>query len=92
MKLLLAALLGSLAVAGGSPHVVARAADGAVVADLRLAEPAFALEYSFYRVPARESFRVRDDGSFELAAVSSPSEAVLDYYGIEDTRERRGSW
>jgi hypothetical protein len=94
VKLLLAALLGSLAVAGGSPHVVARAADGAVVADLRLAEPAFGLEYrhSYFRVPARESFRVRADGSFELAAVSSPSEAVLDYYEIEGTRERQGGW
>jgi len=95
VKLLLATLLGSLAVAGGSPHVVARAADGAVVADLRLAEPAFALEYrhSYYRVPARESFRVRDDGSFELAAVSSPSEAVLDYYEIEGSRSRHdGRW
>ena len=94
MKLLLAAALGALALAGGSPHVVARATDGHVVADLRLAEPAFALEYrhSYYGVPAREGFRVRDDGSFELAAVSSPSEAVLDYYEIEGTRERRGGW
>jgi Domain of unknown function (DUF1850) len=94
MKLMLAAVLGSLALVGGSPHVVARGADGEIVADLRLAEPAFALEYrhSYYRVPARESFRVRDDGSFELAAVSSPSEAVLDYYEIEGTRDRRGGW
>ncbi len=94
MKLLLAALLGSLALAGGSPHVVARTGDGTAVADLRLAEPAFALEYrhSYYRVPARESFRVRDDGSFELIAVSSSSEAVLDYYEIEGTRARRGGW
>jgi hypothetical protein len=92
VKLLLAALLGSLAVAGGSPHVVARAADGEVVAELRLAQPAFSVEYrhSYYGAPARESFRVREDGSFELAAVSSPSEAVLDYYEIDGTRERRG--
>jgi len=91
VKLLLVAALGAMAVTGGSPHVVARAADGAVVADLRLAEPAFALEYrhSYYRVPARETFRMTD-GGFELVAVSSPSEAVLDYYEIEGARSRRG--
>lgn len=94
MKLVLAAVVGSLSLLGGSPHVVARGTDGEVVADLRLTEPAFALEYrhSYYRVPARESFRVRDDGSFELVAVSSPSEAVLDYYEIEGTRARHGGW
>ena len=91
MKLLLIAALGAMAVTGGSPHVVARGADG-VVADLRLpASGAFALEYrhSYYRVPARETFRATDDG-FELVAISSPSEAVLDYYEIEGSRERRG--
>jgi Domain of unknown function (DUF1850) len=91
MKLLLAAALGALALTGGSPHVVARGADG-VVADLRLpASGTFALEYrhSYYRVPARETFRATDHG-FQLAAISSPSEAVLDYYEIEGTRERRG--
>ena len=94
MKLLLAAALGAMAVAGGSPHVVAR--DGAgVVADLRLpASGAFALEYrhSYYRVPARETFRATGDG-FELVAISSPSEAVLDYYEIEGSRQRSaGEW
>jgi Domain of unknown function (DUF1850) len=91
MKLLLAVAVGALALTGGSPHVVARGADG-VVADLRLpASGTFALEYrhSYYRVPARETFRATDDG-FELVAVSSPSEAVLDYYEIEGTRERTG--
>jgi Domain of unknown function (DUF1850) len=91
MKLLLAAALGALALTGGSPHVVARDADG-VVAELRLpASGQFALEYrhSYYRVPARETFRATGDG-FELVAISSPSEAVLDYYEIEGTRERRG--
>jgi Domain of unknown function (DUF1850) len=92
MKLLLAAALGLLAVAGGSPHVVARTAGGDVVAELRLpASGEFALEYrhSYYRRPARETFRLAGDG-FELVAVSSPSEAVLDYYELEGTRERRG--
>jgi hypothetical protein len=91
VKLLLAAALGAMALTGGSPHVVARDAGG-VVADLRLpASGTFALEYrhSYYRVPARETFRATDDG-FELVAVSSPSEAVLDYYEIEGTRERSG--
>jgi hypothetical protein len=81
-----------MALTGGSPHVVARASDGDVVADLRLsASGTFALEYrhSYYRVPARETFRVTDDG-FELVAISSTSEAVLDYYEIEGARERRG--
>jgi hypothetical protein len=91
MKLLLAAAVGALALTGGSPHVVARGADG-VVADLRLpASGTFALEYrhSYYRAPARETFRATEDG-FELVAISSRSEAVLDYYEIEGSRSRRG--
>ena len=62
------------------------------MADLRLpASGTFALEYrhSYYRRPARETFRATGDG-FELIAVSSPSEAVLDYYELEGRRERRG--
>ena len=92
MKLLLAAALGAMALAGGTPHVVARTADGDVVADLRLpASGAFALDYrhSYYRQPARETFRATGDG-FELVAISSPSQAVLDYYEIDGARERRG--
>ena len=92
MKLLLAVALGALAITGGSPHVVARAADGDVVAELRLPPSGeFALEYlhSYYRRPARETFRATSDG-FELVAVSSPSEAVLDYYEIAGARELRG--
>jgi hypothetical protein len=80
-----------MAMTGGSPHVVASDAEG-VVADLRLpASGTFALEYrhSYYRVPARETFRAADDG-FELVAISSRSEAVLDYYEIEGSRSRRG--
>jgi hypothetical protein len=91
VKLLLAAALGAMAMTGGSPHVVASDAEG-VVADLRLpASGTFALEYrhSYYRVPARETFRAADDG-FELVAISSRSEAVLDYYEIEGSRSRRG--
>ena len=88
MRLLLAVALGALAITGGSPLVVARAADGDVVAELRLPPSGeFALEYlhSYYRRPARETFRAAGDG-FELVAVSSPSEAVLDYYEIAGAR------
>ena len=96
MKLLLAVALGALAVGGGSPHIVARTTAREKVAELRLpASRTFALEYrhSYYRRPARETFRVRDDGAFELVAISSPSEAVLDYYEIEGVRVRRdGRW
>jgi len=91
MKLLLAVAVGALALGGSSPHVVARG-EGGEVASLRLpASGEFALEYrhSYYRVPARETFRTTGDG-FELVAVSSPSEAVLDYYEIEGARSRRG--
>jgi hypothetical protein len=92
MKVLLAVALGAMAVTGGSPHVVARTADGDAVAELRLpASGTFALEYrhSYYRQPARETFRATEDG-FVLVAVSSPSEAVLDYYEMEGTRTRAG--
>jgi hypothetical protein len=96
MKLVLAIALGAMAVTGGSPHVVARTADGDVVAEVRLPESGtFALEYrhSYYRVPARETFRATGDEGFELVAISSPSEAVLDYYEIEGSRSRRdGRW
>ena len=95
MKLLLALAIGALAVTGGSPHVIARTGDGDAVADLRLPPSGrFALEYrhSYYRQPARETFRATEDG-FELVAISSPSEAVLDYYEIEGARSRRaGVW
>jgi hypothetical protein len=72
--------------------VVARSSDGGVVAELQLpASGVFALEYlhSYYSRPARETFRVTGDG-FELVSISSPSEAVLDYYEIDGTREQYG--
>jgi hypothetical protein len=96
VKLLLAVALGTLALAGGPPHVVARSVDGGEVAELRLPPSGrFALEYlhSYYREPARETFRALDDGTFELVAISSPSQAVLDYYEIDGTRSSRaGVW
>lgn len=93
MRLLLAAAVAAFALVGGPPHVVARTADGDEVAELRVPPSGtFALEYlhSYYRRPARETFKLRDDGSFELVAISSPSEAVLDYYEIDGARRSSG--
>jgi len=81
--------------ADGPPRVVALDRDGDTVAELRLASSrSFALTYrhSYYRRPAVERFRASGDGSFRLVAISSPSQAVLDYYEIEGTRSRRDGW
>jgi hypothetical protein len=49
----------------------------------------FRIEYmhSYYEVPATEHFVAEEDGSFELVEISSPSEAVLDYYELEGRKE-----
>jgi hypothetical protein len=49
----------------------------------------FEIEYvhSYYQAPAAEHFAADEDGSFELFEVSSPSEAVLDYYEMEGRKE-----
>jgi hypothetical protein len=49
----------------------------------------FGIEYvhSYYEVPATEHFVAEEDGSFELVEISSPSEAVLDYYELEGRKE-----
>jgi hypothetical protein len=49
----------------------------------------FEIEYvhSYYDAPAAEHFVGENDGSFELVEVSSPSEAVLDYYELEGRKE-----
>jgi hypothetical protein len=49
----------------------------------------FEIEYvhSYYQVPAAEHFVADEDGTFELFEVSSPSEAVLDYYEMEGRKE-----
>ncbi len=54
----------------------------------------FGIEYvhSYYEVPATEHFVVAEDDSFELVEVSSPSEAVLDYYEIEGRKSADGEW
>lgn len=90
-----AAGAGAAGPAGAPPRVVAVDRDGATVADLQLARSgAFGLAYrhSYYRRPALERFRAAADGSFRLVAVSSPSQAVLDYYEVEGTRSRRDGW
>lgn len=89
-------LTGALALAGGGGRsVVVRDQEGAVLAEARLPPSGrFALEYrhSYYRAPARESFAA-DASGFRMVEVASPSEAVLDYYELEGTRERRsGVW
>lgn len=70
-------------------------AQGDVIAREPLpADGAFDLTYrhSVYGVPARERFAALPDGGFQLLAVSSPSEAVLDYYGVAGARRQAGGW
>ncbi|MCA1715882.1 MAG: hypothetical protein LC781_03155 [Actinobacteria bacterium] len=65
-------------------------ADGRTVARAALPDSGrFEIEYvhSYYEVPATEHFVAEEDGSFELVEVSSPSEAVLDYYELEGRKE-----
>lgn len=52
----------------------------------------FEIEYmhSYYQALAAEHFVADEDGSFELFEVSSPSEAVLDYYEMEGRKENGG--
>ncbi len=52
----------------------------------------FEIEYvhSYYQALAAEHFVAEKDGSFELFEVSSPSEAVLDYYEMEGRKEIGG--
>ena len=90
----MAALAGALLAAGcGERTVVVRGDGGKVLVQARLPESGrFALEYrhSYYRVAAREEFRAGDSG-FRMVAVSSPSEAVLDYYAIAGAKHL-GPW
>jgi hypothetical protein len=97
-----AAALAAVALAGGAavsadgpPRVVAQDRDGDTVAELALPRSGtFALTYrhSYYRRPAVERFAAADDGSFRLVEITSPSEAVLEYYDVEGARARRGGW
>ncbi len=52
----------------------------------------FEIEYvhSYYRAPAIEHFVAEEEGGFRLVGISSPSEAVLDYYELEGHKEPGG--
>jgi hypothetical protein len=84
---------GALADRGDSTQVVARDAEGDVVAALDLpADGRFALDYvhSYYRAPAQERFTAAGDGDFRLESIASRRAAVLDYYELEGRREHDG--
>jgi hypothetical protein len=70
-------------------------ADGRPVATRVLSAPGrFELRYrhSYYRAEAVESFVAGPEGGFRLVAVGSPSQAVLDYYGLAGQTHREGGW
>lgn len=82
-------LAGTFTVHRGS-SVLVYDADGRTVARAALPDSGrFGIEYvhSYYEVPATEHFVAEEDGSFELVEISSPSEAVLDYYELEGRKE-----
>jgi hypothetical protein len=72
---------------------VVRDPDGGVISRSPLPNSGdFQIEYvhSYYDAPATECFTAGEDGNFELVGVSSPSEAVLDYYELEGRKEAEG--
>lgn len=88
---------GVLAASPTGPRVVVTDDAGTVVAEAGLPAEGFHIDYqhSYYDQPASESFQssraspqARSIG-FRLVAVSSPSEAVLDYYDLPGARSRR---
>ena len=46
--------------------------------------------HSYYGDPAYEHFSADPRGGFELVGISSPNEAVLDYYELEGRKEADG--
>jgi hypothetical protein len=77
----------------GRSVVVRDAERGSVVHRLPLPHSGgFEIEYlhSYYREPAVEAFGTRAGPGFRLESISSPSEAVLDYYEVEGEKERTG--
>ena len=50
----------------------------------------FEIEYvhSYYNAPTTEHFVAEGDESFEVVEISSPSEAVLDYYELPGRKEK----
>jgi hypothetical protein len=75
--------------------VTVTGADGRPVAAAALpASGRFELRYrhSYYGVEAVEWFQAAPEGGFRLVAVGSPSQAVLDYYGLAGRVRRDGGW
>ncbi len=82
-------LAGTFAIDLGSSVLVYDADDRTVLRAALQDSGRFGVEYvhSYYEVPATEHFVAEEDGSFELVEISSPSEAVLDYYELEGRKE-----
>lgn len=81
------------AACANTQEVVVTSEEGRVAVALPLGpDRRFALTYrhSVYGVEAAEWFVADCDGRLRMVAVSSPSEAVLDYYAIEGRRDRHG--
>ena len=75
--------------------VVVRGSDGRIVAQSPLSESkSFQIEYvhSYYRIPVVETFVAEPSSGFRLDAISSTSEAVLDYYELEGARSAEDRW
>jgi hypothetical protein len=75
--------------------VTVTGADGRPVAAAALpASGRFELRYrhSYYRAEAVEWFEAAPEGGFRLVAVGSPSQAVLDYYGLAGRVRHDGGW
>jgi hypothetical protein len=92
--LVAAAAATGLRLGGGDPAVVVADERGREVASVPLPEEGrFALQYrhSVYQAEVTETFAVTD-GGFRLVAISSPSEAVLDYYELEGRRVADHGW
>ncbi len=75
--------------------VVVRGSDGRIVAWSPLSDSgSFEIEYvhSYYRTPVVETFVAERSSGFRLDAISSTSEAALDYYELEGARSSEGRW
>jgi hypothetical protein len=84
----------ALAVDWGT-SVVVLDADGKVLSRYPLPDSGdFEIEYahSYYGVSAVERFSADPRGGFGLVEISSPSEAVLDYYELEGRKAADGEW
>ena len=75
--------------------VVVRDPDGRIVAQSPLSDSeSFKIEYvhSYYKTPVVETFVAEPSSGFRLDAISSTSEAVLDYYELEGARSAEDRW